>query len=81
MNYVVSNVRIIGIRLDLVESGRGLIEVISRELPGRHEENHQNSLFKIFGDLAEIRNDYPLLRSFIFPSACWVQPSVDGHEL
>jgi hypothetical protein len=49
----------IGIRLDLEGKVRGLFEVISRVLPDGTEESHQNTLVKIFGDLAEIRNGYP----------------------
>jgi hypothetical protein len=43
----------IGISLDLEGSGSDPIEVISRELSDGYEENHQNTLVKIFGDLAE----------------------------
>jgi hypothetical protein len=46
----------IGIRLDLEGDGRGIFEMISRVLADGTEENHQNTLVKIFTDLAEIRN-------------------------
>jgi hypothetical protein len=67
----------IGISLDLEGSGSGLIKVISRELSDVSEENHQNTLVKIFSDLAENRKGNPLATSSIFPSACWVQRSVE----
>ena len=66
----------IGISLDLEGSGSGLIEVISQKLSDVSEENHQNTLVKIFSELAENRNGYPLPTISIFPSACWVQRSV-----
>jgi len=66
----------IGFSLDLEGSGRGLIEVISRELSDGSEEIHQNTLVKTFGDPAEIRNGYPRPTSSIFPSACCVPCSV-----
>jgi hypothetical protein len=55
------------IEQDLEGSGRGLIEVFSRHLPGRSEEKHVT----ISGVLAEIRNEY--IPNTSLERYCWTK--------